>query len=355
MRHLDEGILSALYDGELAGPEQREAEGHLQRCEDCRRRYEELRELAGEADRLLPALDEGLEPAPRRRNRIGRYRVVAWAATIVITLGLGLTMRALLYQPAAIATNADPGAGLETGAARQGPDAPVLPPGETPDARPGEPGAEPQRSGLVSSGETTAPPAAALEAAREASGVAARDEERSQAPEPQPGVARNENELRQEEETPKLAAKGFTESDVRSDAASGAAAEPPRARPVAPAPTQFVAARPVALDSAAILLGRRVRQIEGLTPEAVEITAAEPGTRGPLVRIRYRVQGEEVVLDQWVPVESRALAPGSARGRLELRDQSRNSLQWNSLDGVTLVLYGSLPSQALDQLRARVR
>ena len=85
MLHLDEGILSALLDGELSGAEQQEIEAHLRGCAECRDRLAELKGFMQVADQLVTALDE--EPAkavPSQPVRRRDYRALAWAASIVL-------------------------------------------------------------------------------------------------------------------------------------------------------------------------------------------------------------------------------------------------------------------------------
>lgn len=100
MLHLDEGILTALLDGELTGTQQREAEAHLRICAECSARLTELRSLMSEADQLVESLNEPLTPgrAPAvstvRRRRT--FYHLSWAASIVAMVGLGLAGLQLL-------------------------------------------------------------------------------------------------------------------------------------------------------------------------------------------------------------------------------------------------------------------
>ena len=64
-RHLAEGILQALLDGELPPPERAEAEAHLEGCSYCRRRYvfeEKLRMFVRQAavEEMPPDLKQKL-------------------------------------------------------------------------------------------------------------------------------------------------------------------------------------------------------------------------------------------------------------------------------------------------------
>jgi hypothetical protein len=97
MPHLDEGILSALLDGELARAEQQEVEAHLRTCGECRDRLAELKGFMQVADQLVTALDDvPAKPVQRQPARRRDYRALAWAASIVLAVGLGFAGRSLL-------------------------------------------------------------------------------------------------------------------------------------------------------------------------------------------------------------------------------------------------------------------
>ena len=98
MSHVDDGTLHAYLDGELTPVEVGQLESHLAGCAGCRARLDEARVLIERAARLLgvavppgpehaaPPLHQLRQPPPAWR----RLRVpLAWAATIVLALGLG--------------------------------------------------------------------------------------------------------------------------------------------------------------------------------------------------------------------------------------------------------------------------
>jgi hypothetical protein len=98
MSHVDDGTLHAYLDGELAPVEIEQLESHLAGCSGCRARLDEERALIERAARLLgvavpPGPDHAAPPLhqlrpPRPVWR--RLRVpLAWAATVVLALGLG--------------------------------------------------------------------------------------------------------------------------------------------------------------------------------------------------------------------------------------------------------------------------
>jgi len=98
MSHVDDGTLHTYLDGELAPAEARGVDAHLAQCPACRERLEQERALitrAGELlalatppDRELPPFRAGDVKPPTRlwwRVRLP----LAWAATIVLALGIG--------------------------------------------------------------------------------------------------------------------------------------------------------------------------------------------------------------------------------------------------------------------------
>jgi len=98
MSHVDDGTLHAYLDGELSPPEARGVEAHLAQCPACRGRLDEERALitrAGELlalatppDRELPPFRAGdVKPATRLWWRV--RLPLAWAATVVLALGIG--------------------------------------------------------------------------------------------------------------------------------------------------------------------------------------------------------------------------------------------------------------------------
>jgi len=126
MSHADEGRLHAYLDGELPDEEVVALRMHLEECEMCQERLDEARRVVAEADAVLaaapqlptdlPGLAEMEAEATRRRaaevvggeggaNRAGRPSPVggrgaagslqrlAWAASVVVALGVGWMAR----------------------------------------------------------------------------------------------------------------------------------------------------------------------------------------------------------------------------------------------------------------------
>ena len=100
MSHVDEGLLHAYLDGELTPVERARVDEHLAGCLTCRTRLEEERQLIERAsillsaalppDRLAPPLSALARPRPRRFWHV--RLPLAWAATVVLAVGLGWTL-----------------------------------------------------------------------------------------------------------------------------------------------------------------------------------------------------------------------------------------------------------------------
>jgi anti-sigma factor RsiW len=98
MSHVDDGTLHAYLDGELAPAEAQGVDAHLAQCPACRGRVEEERALitrAGELlalaappDRELPPFRAG-DVKPLKRLWWQVRLPLAWAATVVLALGVG--------------------------------------------------------------------------------------------------------------------------------------------------------------------------------------------------------------------------------------------------------------------------
>ena len=122
MSHVDEGTLHAYLDGELAPVERERVDAHLKGCPTCQARLADERAIIERASRLLgmatpperamPPLHQLRQPRLAWRLR----RPLAWAATLILAVGLGWYARgfegrpladiaAFDSQPAALATS----------------------------------------------------------------------------------------------------------------------------------------------------------------------------------------------------------------------------------------------------------
>ena len=99
MSHVDEGTLHAYLDGALPPDERAQVEAHLAACAECQERLAEARSLIARADALLALALPGEKAAPplhelRRRPLWWQVRwPVAWAASIMLAVGLGWMVR----------------------------------------------------------------------------------------------------------------------------------------------------------------------------------------------------------------------------------------------------------------------
>ncbi|HYT64637.1 MAG TPA: zf-HC2 domain-containing protein [Gemmatimonadales bacterium] len=121
MSHVDEGTLHAYLDGELSPPERAALDVHLAQCAPCGARLAEERSLIERASAVLggarpserpaPPLSELASPRRRGRRILGARLPFAWAATVVLALGIGYYLHAPesrvtpAQEPKAIATN----------------------------------------------------------------------------------------------------------------------------------------------------------------------------------------------------------------------------------------------------------
>jgi len=99
MPHINDGQIHAWLDGALEAHERARIEEHIAGCAECRSRVDEEREIIAAASRILavaapPALDAPPFPnlrAPRRPRRglLSDPMRLAWAASLVLALGIG--------------------------------------------------------------------------------------------------------------------------------------------------------------------------------------------------------------------------------------------------------------------------
>jgi len=95
MLHVDDGALHAYLDGELTPVERARLEAHVAECAACRTQLDEERALIERASGLLGLAQPPERAMPplhqlRRPRLTWRLRVpIAWAASVVLALGLG--------------------------------------------------------------------------------------------------------------------------------------------------------------------------------------------------------------------------------------------------------------------------
>lgn len=135
MSHVDEGLLHAYLDGALHADDPVRADAvaaHIDACDDCRARLEQAAALRAEADALIElavpgelamppfeeiaaraeTVEDGETQLPRRvpatrPASVAWTRRLAWAASVVIALGMGWWARDLAYDPASPVSGLD--------------------------------------------------------------------------------------------------------------------------------------------------------------------------------------------------------------------------------------------------------
>ena len=133
MSHVDEGTLHAYLDGELPAADRAALESHVAQCAACRANLAEERALIARAGQLLAAAQPADRPAPplqqlRQRPVRRPWHVrtpVAWAASVVLALVAGYSLRESGGNPAAPVASEVAADGYiartETGAAEEQP------------------------------------------------------------------------------------------------------------------------------------------------------------------------------------------------------------------------------------------
>jgi Putative zinc-finger len=373
MQHLDEGLLMALLDGELSGPEQRDIEAHLKSCPECHTRFEELRGYMAEADGLVQGIEvppaAPREAAPAVRRRVPG-RTLAWAASIVAAIGLGMAGRSFLTRDlqtgSELAVSQDEAAGGSTSTA---PTAPV-------DSEPSvgtdqlslrqEPNAGPPAAAGAGQPATLSTPVetqATAQSARELEDSSARNERADAASRSRDSVVVRDTTPADDGRArdlavraPAPAAAKLAESEADRRAQGYRFEEQRQGRILSRASTDSsLRFEAVPMEEAVRSLGGAIRLVDGLTPEEFGVSAAD--STPVVVRVTYRVGPEEapLVLEQ-VRGEVQALAPGSAPGnRASARDNAVNRLQWSDLHGFILTLFGPFSPDSLLRFKARVK
>lgn len=318
MLHPDEGVIQMLLDGELDPRERARVEGHIAGCAACAARLAEAQHLLEEADRLVDVLTvPPRSTAPgRARHRFAGMRTLAWAASIVLAVGVGYWGRGPELPPAAPLAKQEPIAPA-TG------DAPAS---ATP--QPEQPAA--------------ATPVAPEPLARADAGV------RESAGEVKSADARRANEV----------------APMRVAAAPPPApAEAAMERRVADESTP--AWRVISMEDGVRLLGGQIRLIDGMAPDRVEtgpgtaVAGADPAAA--LVRVVYATGG--IVLDQQrapAPAVGRQELAAKAAGGMAAKDMAQTAASaampgWQERGGVRFVVTGSVSAESLRALSEQVR
>lgn len=287
MSHLDEGQLTAMLDGEIPSGELAPIRGHLEACAECRTLLEELRGLMGEADTLITSLGDGTTGTAARAqvlpmgraSRSRSYRLLAWAATVVMAAGLGYWARGPGVAPMGGlsdgATRTPPGVALEDRSRNSQAVAPVESAGADRAAAP--PAGRRAESAADASPAVPPPAPVVVEDAPAALGRAAA---RTDA-----GAAKVAERLVTE---PEASARA---SALRGAAGAPAAAPVPVAREATRQEVAVESFVPISFVDAVARMGGTLRLVDGLVPDRLEASTAT-------VRVIYPLQAGELVLEQ---------------------------------------------------------
>lgn len=398
MSHLEEGQLHELLDGELDESARAAALAHLATCERCRAAYEEAKSFVAESDALidavqLPAVPVALAaaaapvapiPADVRdiasAGRLRRYRALAWAASVMLAVGLGwygsslsrqvntesgaastvtaldsgakkdpepmldATAQSATPQPVVIAKQAMP---RDEVVARQRVATPAGPPAEAVVAEKSRLAAEEDKAAAPAIGgadRTMASADAAPPPAQTANEVA-QPAPATTAPAAAPSPAPAEPLTAFSAERRKEASAGIPTRRARASTAMGVSA-----------PRRFSA---IDMEEAVRILGGSIRLIDGLTPVRF-LSTPEPIQ----VRVVYEdPPGRELWLDQSrstlrgyvgaLKDSATTVLPGDTTA-VQGSGGSR-SLVWIDQSGFQLTLTGFLPADSLRQLVRRVQ
>ncbi len=384
MSHLDEGQLHELLDGELDEPTRAAALAHLAACERCKAQYDEAAAFLAEADALIDAVQLPARPVAQPQqeavrpsatgHRLRRYRTLAWAASLVLAVGLGwygsdlrrATQETELQSDAAPSVMAEAPVVAPTpvveGKATATPtdqDAPAAVTRAKENVPASIAAAEPRRDAQADRGAAAAPAppsAEARQADKPAQGFAG-------VAQPQPAaapVSPSASGSAERDESVRLRTLDDRNTVTAEQALGGLAT-----RKVAP--PGLTGFRQIEMEEAVRTLGGSIRLIDGMTPERL-LAGSVGQNRGDdlstVVRVVYQdPPGRELWLDQkrssvLAREERRAgaattLLPGDTL--VTTGADGARSLTWLDQAGFQLRLTGFLPPDSLRALRDQIR
>jgi anti-sigma factor RsiW len=397
MSHLDEGQLHELLDGELDEPARAAALAHLTGCERCKAAYDEAASFLAEADRLIdavqvpamagaaplvvesqksevepaaPAFDFRLSTEEKRRRRLTTYRTLAWAASIVVAVGIGWVGSGMSKRAAPVTESARDEIAVAPAATPLAESVPA----EAAQLTESRAKQAPESKARAATGASTADrrdlagsaPAANQAYALRDSGVAA-DHAASEEVSAQSAVAPTAAAPAREAVKPAAPPTPAPLAARRQLAAERARSEPDAAALGAVAsadiavrgmitPTAF---QIVGMEEAVRILGGSIRLIDGMSPTRFMTGRGRGST---LVRVVYEdPPGRELWLDQArVDGEDKegvrsatTLLPGDTL--LVVKESGTRSLGWVDQHGFQLRLTGFLSGDSLQAIQARVR
>jgi hypothetical protein len=347
MSHPDDGTIQMLLDGELGADDRARIEAHARSCAACAARIDEARAFQQEADRLVdlvavPVVAEG--ERPRARPRGAGMRTLAWAASIVLAVGLGYYARGGMptrpEETPEVVRPAQPTTPMD-GQAVTAQQVPV----------PASPAPAPMQAERQAEAHTGA--ATPAGDARQRGGVESKQSTAVAPPSPAVGVAALERENRPSRDAAAVAPPtapaanaqpAKTTAELRADAAAGSHDEP------------AVGWRVIALEEAVRILGGQVRLIDGLAPDRVEtgpgtaVAGADPTSA--VVRVVYGAGS--IVLDE--QREGKLESDGRlSAARAAPRAAAAPPAGWREAGAIRYAVTGSVSPDSLRALADRVR
>lgn len=299
MPHLDPGLIHELVDGEVASVDLPPIQAHLATCNECRTQLEAARRYTADADRLIEALDGDAAdvtavavPAPQTRPR--SMHNLAWAASVIVAVGVGYAARGTVPPPrttVAAGDAAQPTAQPTAPATVSAHDAPAAVPTERL-ANTGNSIASARANDLMRARRPERRDAVADEAVAGVPSEVRTDESATPPPAPRTVTAAP---------TPTLGASGVATRDAaRPTAAQLGERASAFARQLPAASKMSAALDTISLADAMRLTGGRLRFIDRMIPQRLEARGAEVRvvylvTEGELVLIQQLVNGVPVV------------------------------------------------------------
>src|SRR5690348_9400161 len=326
MPHVDEGQLHAYLDGELTPVERARVDEHLAGCAACRTRLDEERQLIERAGKLLGFAAPVDRPAPplaglARPRRWWHVRMpLAWAATVILAIGLGWSLSEQLGRPE-----------MKT------------------------------LEGPVAVRETQAP---AAQPSATTTGPSYMHRQRSENPAP-PALAQKSEPRRDSAATDEIKSLSAAEErDAGGATGSVAAPKPAAAPPAAMTPSNradvrlqavTVAAAQVALDSAAVraILGREPSVIPGLPVR--RITRSQ---RAPDEIVVEQMLDSTRVITLWerpVVPASRDAAALATRGATDAKAAPDYVGIGRNITGVWVQIQGGVAADSLKKLLGKIK
>ncbi len=348
MFHLNERVLERLVTGASSGTEATRIGRHASTCRQCARRLEEWRDNFPEIDEIYPILLEietggaevtpsGMLIGPSGRSALGLPHIDAanalWVVALLMALLVGYGAHRFRKADASLdvagSVRRPPPASAGSGAGAVAPPTPAPTPKESAAVRATPPAEPPARRAADPPRTDPAPVKAATPAPAEPT--------------------------RRAVEQPARSALTPRQEPNSSLPRSEAIASHPEARVRLPISTNF---RSVSIGEASERLGGRVRMIDGLDPDHIELgpATAVPGAyQGvDVVRVVYRApDGGRILLDQQlIPA---ADANDTASSAFGTAPNGVSVGTWLDADGYRLSLVARAPVDSLRRMLPLIR